>query len=198
MIGLTVALTFVATVVVLGGLGFALSSGNKSVAGRLQEQWRPRQPQSAVRAGEKQKERIGRVLEKLGNVLPASKQTASRTRRLLTRAGYRRPEAAHILVGTKIALCIALLLLVYLSGLYRFSQSSLLFAGLLGFVLPDLWLQRHIRARQSKLRVGLADSLDLMVICVEAGLGMDQAILDRKSTRLNSSHSDRSRMPSSA
>ena len=115
--------------------------------------------------------------EKIGELIPASPQGNSRTQRLLMRAGFRRPEAARILVGAKIALCVSLLLLVYFSGFYRVSQASLLFAGLLGFLLPDIWLQRHIRARQNQSRIGLADALDLMVICVEAGLGLDQALM---------------------
>jgi tight adherence protein C len=188
MILFTVALTFVVTVAALGGLGFVLSAGNKSVAGRLEAHWRPRQAQTA-RAGEKQKEQLERALGKLGNLIPASKQGASRTQRQLTRAGFRRPEAARVMVGAKIALCASLLLLVYFSGLYRVSQASLIFAGLLGFMLPDLWLRRRIRARQNRIRIGLADTLDLMVICVEAGLGLDQALL-RVSQELKIAHPD--------
>jgi tight adherence protein C len=46
-----------------------------------------------------------------------------------------------------------------------------------GYLLPDFWLRMKIRARQERIRTSLPDALDLMVICVEAGLGLDQAML---------------------
>ena len=47
----------------------------------------------------------------------------------------------------------------------------------IGFMLPGMWLQFQIRARQQRLRLALPDGLDLLVICVEVGLGMDQALM---------------------
>ncbi len=47
---------------------------------------------------------------------------------------------------------------------------------LLAYLLPDLWLNSMIRGRRQKIRLGLPDTLDLLVICVEAGLGLDQAL----------------------
>ncbi len=49
--------------------------------------------------------------------------------------------------------------------------------GFAGYVLPDIWLSRKIRQRVARMRKGLPDALDLMVICVDAGLGLDQALL---------------------
>jgi tight adherence protein C len=64
------------------------------------------------------------------------------------------------------------------TGFYRLSPVFILFAGaVLGFVLPDLWLTARARSRQQDLRLALPDALDLLVICVEAGLGLDQALL---------------------
>ena len=50
-------------------------------------------------------------------------------------------------------------------------------AAVAGFILPDIWLGRRIKARQQILRLALPDALDLLVICMEAGLGLDQALL---------------------
>src|SRR6202034_2580989 len=47
----------------------------------------------------------------------------------------------------------------------------------LGFMVPDFWLSNRISARQLKLRLGLPEALDLIVICVEAGLSMDKATM---------------------
>jgi tight adherence protein C len=57
----------------------------------------------------------------------------------------------------------------------------------LGFLAPDFWLGRRISARQTRIRLGLPDVLDLLVICIEAGLSMDQATF-RTSEELRSAH----------
>jgi tight adherence protein C len=46
-----------------------------------------------------------------------------------------------------------------------------------GYLLPDLWLTRAVKRRQKKIQKGIPDAIDLLVICVEAGLGLDQALL---------------------
>jgi tight adherence protein C len=48
---------------------------------------------------------------------------------------------------------------------------------MLGFLLPELWLTLRVQRRQHKIRLALADVLDLLVVCVEAGLGLDQALV---------------------
>jgi tight adherence protein C len=48
---------------------------------------------------------------------------------------------------------------------------------LAGFLLPEIWILVRVNGRQARLRRGLPDALDLLVICVEAGLGLDQALL---------------------
>jgi tight adherence protein C len=59
--------------------------------------------------------------------------------------------------------------------------SNMLFAviclGAIGYLLPDMWLKRKISARRNRIRRSIPDALDLMVICVGAGLGLDQALL---------------------
>jgi tight adherence protein C len=47
----------------------------------------------------------------------------------------------------------------------------------LGYLLPDIWLTRAVKRRQKRIRKGIPDAIDLLVICVEAGLGLDQAML---------------------
>jgi tight adherence protein C len=60
-----------------------------------------------------------------------------------------------------------------------FAADNPLFAWVLalglGFLLPDFWLGRRIAHRQKKIRLGLPDALDFLVICIEAGLSLDQA-----------------------
>lgn len=52
-----------------------------------------------------------------------------------------------------------------------------LIGGVLGFIAPDFWLSRKIEQRKTKIRRSMPDAMDLLVICVDAGLGMDQALL---------------------
>jgi tight adherence protein C len=49
--------------------------------------------------------------------------------------------------------------------------------GAAGYLLPDIWLTRAVRARRKRIQKGIPDAIDLLVICVEAGLGLDQAML---------------------
>ena len=62
-------------------------------------------------------------------------------------------------------------------------------AGALAYVLPDLWVARKARKRKDKLRKGLPDALDLMVVCTEAGLGLNAAI-QRVSEEIEIQHTD--------
>jgi tight adherence protein C len=57
----------------------------------------------------------------------------------------------------------------------------------IGFLLPDMWLGRRIKARQSRIRLGLPDVLDLLVVCIEAGLSLDQATV-RTTEELRTAH----------
>jgi tight adherence protein C len=61
--------------------------------------------------------------------------------------------------------------------------------GVLGYLIPDLWLSRKTASRRKRIRRSIPDALDLMVICVEAGLGLDQALL-RIGAELEVSHPD--------
>ncbi len=62
-------------------------------------------------------------------------------------------------------------------------------AAVAGYFVPTLFLERMVKSRQERLRLGLPDALDLMVVCVEAGLGLDQAIRN-VSQELRITHKD--------
>ena len=119
---------------------------------------------------------FGEFVERLDRVLPKSEQELSVTAKRLVRAGYRNDSAVRIFYGAKVLTPVVFCLLAVASG---FASSSPIMAWILalglGFLLPDFWLGRRIKLRQKKLRLGLPDALDVMVICVEAGLSLDQA-----------------------
>jgi tight adherence protein C len=90
--------------------------------------------------------------------------------------------------GVKVLMPVILVALVFFTGLFLLSPLLIFGAALLlGYLLPDIWLTWRIRARQHRLRLALPDGLDLLVICVEAGLGLDQA-LARVSQELRFAH----------
>ena len=95
----------------------------------------------------------------------------------LVRAGYRRDSALSTYTGTRVVCAIAFPV-AFLIGAPTFQMEetrviggALLLAAL-GLVLPSVWLDQQVKRRQLLIVNGLADALDLMVICVEAGLGI--------------------------
>lgn len=111
----------------------------------------------------------------------SSDYSASRARFL--NAGIRRLNAPTIFWGIKIFLAAGLALSFFLARITVLkifdpyaTLGICLFLSLGGFYLPEFWLQARIASRKKKLFEGLPDALDLMVICVEAGMGLDAAI----------------------
>jgi len=116
------------------------------------------------------------LISQAERVLPKSEAEVSITQKRLIRAGFRKDSAIKFFYGAKVLLPLSLCVLVLVTGLAR--QTSVFayaFALGVGFLVPDFWLGRQITTRQNNIRRGLPDVLDLLVICIEAGLGIDQA-----------------------
>ena len=101
--------------------------------------------------------------------------TSDATRRL-SLAGYRDPQAAELFFAAK--LCAPVLAAV-LAGFVIRTDVIFWFVILTAvlFMAPDLWLTTAITRRRERVRLSLPDALDLLVICMEAGLGLDQAMI---------------------
>jgi tight adherence protein C len=128
------------------------------------------------------------LIKPFENIVPRSAADTTVIQRRLIRAGYRKPSAVNLFYGTKVVVPIGLLLLALGTGAYQWSPFIVLLgAAGVGFLAPDYWLSNRISNRQYKLRTGLPEALDLMVICTEAGLGLDQTIY-RVSEELKLSH----------
>jgi tight adherence protein C len=145
------------------------------------------QPQSEEKPAIR--ERLEQALSPLSKALPASPTEVSRTRAWLIQAGYRDPRHVTAYFGVR-----SLLALVFLGGALLSGagiDSPMLLIGLpaFGFFIPRFFLKRMIRNRQRRIRLALADALDLTVICVEAGLALDQA-LARVGQELHHAHPD--------
>ena len=98
-------------------------------------------------------------------------------------------EAMPLFYGIRMSIAIGAFLLFATPLLLRPNVAFGLGGCLLGYLLPGMALARMARKRQHKIQLGLADALDLMVVSVEAGLGLDQAIL-RVGDELSFAHPD--------
>jgi tight adherence protein C len=123
-----------------------------------------------------------RLLERLGQpVRPQESSRLARYRQRLILAGLHDPRAVALLLGAKVLAALAGALLYPLYGVATQSLlPNLLTVALLlapaGFLLPDLWLRRRIRRRAEQCVHALPDVLDLLMVCVEAGMGFDAAV----------------------
>jgi tight adherence protein C len=119
---------------------------------------------------------MGQIVERFEHMLPKSDQEVSIVKQRLTRAGYRGEHAIKFFYGTKVLTPLVLCLIAAVSGLASkgpFFVYVLALGG--GFLAPDFWLGKKISARQKRITRGMPDVLDLLVICMEAGLSLDQA-----------------------
>jgi tight adherence protein C len=118
------------------------------------------------------------LVSQLDRVLPKSQQELSVVQQRLVQAGYRNESAVQVFRGAKVVTPLVLCIAMWAAGLM---SSSPFFAWGLGlgggFLLPDFWLGRMIGRRKKQIRRGLPDALDFLVICIEAGLSVDQATM---------------------
>jgi len=118
------------------------------------------------------------VIAPFQKVLPRSPEEVSVIQKRLIRAGYRKDSYVNLFYASKVLVPISLAFLVTVTGLYDYGPFFVYALALaLGFLAPDFWLGNRIKARQLNLRLGLPQALDLLVICIEAGLSIDQATI---------------------
>jgi tight adherence protein C len=116
------------------------------------------------------------ALKRLGERAPKSTKELGSLRLRLVQAGYRRDEALTIFFGIRVAFALALFVL-FSSGFLARPNLTLALGGLgIGYILPGMLLARMAKRRAHRIRLSLADALDLLVVSVEAGLGLDQAL----------------------
>lgn len=114
---------------------------------------------------------------KLLNALPTSRGSVKRLRREMAIAGYDSAKAAALLSLSEIVFPILLALppMLLLTGVNRWLAAGI--GAFMGYMLPGFMLSVRIRNRKRQIENGLADALDLFVLCLEAGSSLDQAIV---------------------
>lgn len=143
---------------------------------------------SERRRRQAQRERLTNVLEAFGQRVSAKASTDSKTRQWLIHGGFRHPDAPAIFIAARVLLA-AMLGVGGFLGLTLLSSGLGLaipmmtiwlvtaLLGLLGWMLPFFFVDGRVKSRQQAISRALPDTLDLLVVCVEAGLGLNQALV---------------------
>ena len=136
----------------------------------------------ARRRRQSRKQRLGDLIQKLGERVERGGLDLHGWGRTLVQAGYWNPEAARIFLGIRVALTAVLAFAGFAGGIFfdtRLLTTLMLglWLGALGWVMPSWHVLRRRRMRRMKIRGALADALDLLVACVEAGMGLNQALV---------------------
>ena len=179
-------LAFVLGTALVGGVAYVfMPSRTAAIDSRLQELM-------VGREDEEQKPRFKSLvgmLKRVGEKAPRSTKELGTLRLRLVQAGFRRDEALTIFFGVRVAFALLLFSLFGTSIIMRPNLMLALGALGLGYVLPGMVLARIAKRRAHRIRLSLADMLDLLVVSVEAGLGLDQA-LQRVGTELAFAYPD--------
>jgi tight adherence protein C len=121
------------------------------------------------------------VLQNLGRRMPSSEAEVATLRTELIRGGFRSESAVPVFYGlriitTMIMLCLSLMLESHMPDNPVMKVALMVSGCAAGWILPRFFLEKKVGKRQEILRLSLPDALDLLVVSVEAGLGLDQAI----------------------
>jgi tight adherence protein C len=179
-------LAFAFASLVVAGAALALSPRSSTIEERLGEvTGAPVRPtveqigyQKAIKA-----------LKRVGSAAPKSVSEMSKLQQQLVVAGFRGNEALPIFFGVRLG-CALLTFVIMMTPLVVRPNVLLALGGCgLGYLLPSMVLKRLAKRRQHRIRLGLPDALDLLVVSVEAGLGLDQAI-QRVADELGFAHPD--------
>jgi len=124
---------------------------------------------------------VVRIIEQVGEKVPVNPEDAGVIRGDLMAAGYRSDRAMTIYLGTRVIACVLLVILALIFRTVLTSNPVLQIvipvgAGFVGYFGPSFFLDHLVSARRERIRFALPDALDLMVVSVEAGLALDQAI----------------------
>jgi tight adherence protein C len=158
-------------------IGYAMFGRTRKLEQRVRQTGGGEEPDSRFNIGDLLRG-SEHIFKPLGEMIPRSPDEMSRQERRLVTAGFRRKDAPVLFYGVKLALAISLLLGFAVTG--YLGENPLLYvvlAVLLGAMAPDFWMSRRIRKRKENIQLAIPDALDLTVVCVEAGLGLDQSLM---------------------
>ncbi|MCW8839398.1 MAG: type II secretion system F family protein [Gammaproteobacteria bacterium] len=177
-------LVFLSTTLLLYGVFLWLTSGDQDIKRRLREI----QEGTGLTSRETHKEGTFQVrwIQPIGDIiLPKDDWTQSQVKKKLVRAGFRSERAIRTYYGLKILLAVLLPVLIIVPLIIigtipvieqTTAIASLVIVAIVGYYLPSLYLYSRAKARREEFSEGFPDAMDMLVVCVEAGLGLDAAI----------------------
>jgi tight adherence protein C len=116
------------------------------------------------------------AVKRVRSFVPKSPKEMNRIERMMASAGYHGPWPATLFAVVQFGLP----LLMFGAVVWQFGTGSALMfaviAALLGYFAPNLWLDRAINRRRREIQNGLPDAIDLLIVCIESGSGVDQAL----------------------
>ena len=180
------AFAFIALLVGAAAMMMA-PAGGAIVEQRLGEIRGARVMLGGVEATEERRDAVMKAVKRLGRAMPAPQREVGRLRERLIWAGYRGKEAIVVFSGLRIAFSMICFVAFGTPILLRPNVLIALAAAAIGYVVPGFLLARSAKRRQHRIRLSLPDALDLLVVSVEAGLGLDQAV-QRVGDELASAH----------
>ncbi len=127
------------------------------------------------------------TLKRLGAAIPKSPSEMGKLRLRLVHAGFRRKDAVAVFLGIRVGVALLCFAVLAFPIVLAPNVPLALGAAGLGYVLTGVVLARLAKRRQHRIRLSLPDALDLLVVSVEAGLGLDQA-LQRVGDELETAH----------
>jgi tight adherence protein C len=178
---------FVTVVLVVFAFAAAAATPSSVLGSRLRALG-GQQTQVPEKTAMKVRERLEQALDPISKAIPLSPTDVTRTRAWMVQAGLREPRHASYYFGSRLLLAgLGFAGVVAFSGFT--SMPLLVCVPAFGFFVPRFFLKRMIKDRQQRIRIALPDALDLTVICVEAGLALDQALM-RVGKDLHHAHPD--------
>ena len=163
---------FFGSLLVAAGAYLLRARPSAAIDRRLREIGGPAEPP----VDDNQRRQIAAFLSRMGARTPQSPGELGKLQLRMVQAGYRRPDALALFLGIRMAAALGLFALLATPVLMRPNIGLALGALGLGYVLPGVVLARKAKARQHRIQLSLADALDLLVVSVESGLGLDQAL----------------------
>jgi tight adherence protein C len=169
-------LAFVFGSILVGGAAFALMPNRAIAIDRRLEELTTGRVREDDDDDSPTVDRMLKFVKRVGEKAPRTVKELGPLRLRLVQAGYRREEAMTVFFGIRIVFALSMFLL-FASPILMKPNITLALGGVaLGYILPGMVLARMAKRRIHRIRLSLADALDLMVVSVEAGLGLDQAL----------------------